>query len=170
MTERSLTDGASAMFCPACPDRPALNVRQGFLLTRSFRVILCFVGKGGEKMERKLWIILALAVLITTLWCGTAGAEYDYVNGVKYTFEIYDMPVSEFGVLTLSLDPDQTKEIKFRSENFTPTRIEVWTHDSPVTVIKKMITLPGTATSFGIPYYYGEYVDLVAYYGDGDNE
>ena len=121
-------------------------------------------------MKRKMWIVLALAVLIMALWCGTAGAEYDYVNGVKYTFEIYDMPVSEFGVLTLSLDPDQTKEIKFRSENFTPTRIEVWTHDSPVTVIKKMITLPGTATSFGIPYYYGEYVDLVAYYGDGDNE
>ena len=121
-------------------------------------------------MKRKLWIVMALAVLTVVVWCGTAGAEYDYVNGVKYTFEIYDMPVSEFGVLTLSLDPDQTKEIKFRSENFTPTRIEVWTHDSPVTVIKKMITLPGTATSFGIPYYYGEYVDLVAYYGDGDNE
>ena len=50
-------------------------------------------------MKRKLWIVMALAVLIAAVWCGTAGAEYDYVNGVKYTFEIYDMPVSEFGVL-----------------------------------------------------------------------
>ncbi len=106
-------------------------------------------------MKRKLWIILALAVLSSVLCCGAALAEYAFTS-----FE------RESPVIFPEADGVYRGEVSWEV-NFVPTAIKIYRLDGVAYTTSELVQdLPVTATSTILEA--GYRYNLFIYYGDPD--
>ncbi len=106
-------------------------------------------------MKRKLWIVLALAVLIAALWCTAGAAEYAFTS-----FE------RESPVAFADDDGVYRGHVSWQV-NFVPTAIKIYRIDGVAYTTSELVRdLPVTATSTTLEA--GYRYNLFIYYGNPD--